>query len=40
MLNNVDLYYEHLFNDFSGSPRVLRDALYSEVNSYVYSLQR
>lgn len=32
MSNNIDLYYVHLFNDFSGSPRVLRDALDSEVN--------
>lgn len=32
MSNNVDLYYIHLFNDFSGSPRVLRDAIDSEVN--------
>jgi glycosyltransferase involved in cell wall biosynthesis len=32
MSNNVDLYYVHLFNDFSGSPRVLRDAIDSEVN--------
>jgi glycosyltransferase involved in cell wall biosynthesis len=32
MSNNVDLYYVHLFNDYSGSPRVLRDAIDSEVN--------
>jgi glycosyltransferase involved in cell wall biosynthesis len=25
--NKTDLYYVHLFNDFSGSPRVLRDAI-------------
>jgi glycosyltransferase involved in cell wall biosynthesis len=31
MFNNVDLYYIHLFNDFSGSPRVLRDAIDSEI---------
>lgn len=28
----TDLYYVHLFNDFSGSPRVLRDAIDSELN--------
>lgn len=43
MLNNVDLYYVHLFNDFSGSPRVLRDAIDSEVNessnTYVFTSQ-
>ncbi len=33
MSNNVDLYYVHLFNDFSGSPRVLRDAIESEVTN-------
>lgn len=33
MSNNVDLYFVHLFNDFSGSPRVLRDAIESEVNN-------
>lgn len=27
MLKNTDLYYVHLFNDFSGSPRVIRDAI-------------
>lgn len=27
----IDLYYVHLFNDFSGSPRVLRDAIDSEL---------
>tara|TARA_R110001599_G_scaffold99341_1_gene254707 strand:- start:6614 stop:7720 length:1107 start_codon:yes stop_codon:yes gene_type:complete len=41
MSNNVDLYYIHLFNDFSGSPRVLRDAIDSEVtdsnNTYVFT---
>lgn len=41
MSNNVDLYYVHLFNDFSGSPRVLRDAIDSEVNepsnTYVFT---
>jgi glycosyltransferase involved in cell wall biosynthesis len=33
MSNNTDLYYVHLFNDFSGSPRVLRDAIDSQLNS-------
>lgn len=41
MANNVDLYYVHLFNDFSGSPRVLRDAIESQVNdssnTYVFT---
>jgi glycosyltransferase involved in cell wall biosynthesis len=41
MSDNVDLYYVHLFNDFSGSPRVLRDAIVSEVNdasrTYVFT---
>lgn len=41
MSNNVDLYYVHLFNDFSGSPRVLKDAIESEVtdshNTYVFT---
>lgn len=41
MNKKVDLYYIHLFNDFSGSPRVLRDAIDSEVNdpqnTYVFS---
>ncbi|PMG09909.1 hypothetical protein BCU98_07210 [Vibrio splendidus] len=41
MSNNVDLYYVHLFNDFSGSPRVLRDAIESQVtlssNTYVFT---
>jgi hypothetical protein len=31
-MNNVDLYYIQLFNDFSGSPRVLRDAVDSDLN--------
>jgi len=35
------LYYVHLFNDFSGSPRVLRDAIDSQVNdsdnTYVFT---
>lgn len=39
MSNNVDLYYVHLFNDFSGSPRVLRDAIETQSvspdNTYV-----
>lgn len=43
MSNNIDLYYVHLFNDFSGSPRVLRDAIDSEVNepsnTYVFTSQ-
>jgi len=38
---NRDLYYIHLFNDYSGSPRVLRDAIDSNVNdaesTYVFS---
>lgn len=33
MSNNTDLYFVHLFNDFSGSPRVLRDAIDSQLNS-------
>ncbi len=37
----TDLYYVHLFNDFSGSPRVLRDAIDSEVhtakNTYIFT---
>ena len=33
MSNGNDLYYIHLFNDFSGSPRVLSDAINCEVNS-------
>ena len=41
MLKNTDLYYVHLFNDFSGSPRVLRDAIDSEVcdskNTFVFT---
>lgn len=31
MSNNINLFYVHLFNDFSGSPRVLRDAIDSKV---------
>lgn len=31
MSNNLDLFYIHLFNDFSGSPRVFRDAIDSEI---------
>ncbi|PTP72405.1 glycosyltransferase family 4 protein [Vibrio splendidus] len=34
MPSNVDLYYIHLFNDFSGSPRVLRDGIDSEITSF------
>lgn len=38
---NRDLYYIHLFNDYSGSPRVLRDAIDSNANdaesTYVFS---
>jgi len=33
MSSNFDLYYVHLYNDFSGSPRVLRDAIDTGVNS-------
>lgn len=29
----TDLYFVHLYNDFSGSPRVLRDAMDSRLNS-------
>ena len=39
MANNVDLLYVHLFNDFSGSPRVFKDAIESNIdtsnNTYV-----
>jgi glycosyltransferase involved in cell wall biosynthesis len=34
MSNNVDLFYVHLFNDFSGSPRVFKDAIDSDINGY------
>lgn len=41
MTNKIDLYYVHLFNDFSGSPRVLRDAIDSEIceadNTFVFT---
>lgn len=41
MSNNIDLFYVHLFNDFSGSPRVLRDAIDSKVvnckNTFVFT---
>jgi len=41
MSNNVDLFYVHLFNDFSGSPRVFKDAIDSEIgnldNTYVFT---
>lgn len=41
MSKNLDLYYVHLFNDFSGSPRVLRDAIDCELNdsdnTYVFT---
>jgi glycosyltransferase involved in cell wall biosynthesis len=32
MSNNTDLFYVHLFNDFSGSPRVFKDAIDSNIN--------
>ncbi|NRF27187.1 glycosyltransferase family 4 protein [Vibrio coralliilyticus] len=32
MSNKTDLYYVHLFNDFSGSPRVFRDAIESKTH--------
>jgi glycosyltransferase involved in cell wall biosynthesis len=32
MPNNIDLLYVHLFNDFSGSPRVFKDAIDSNIN--------
>lgn len=32
MSNNIDLFYVHLFNDFSGSPRVFKDAIDSDIN--------
>ncbi|WP_158088303.1 glycosyltransferase family 4 protein [Colwellia chukchiensis] len=39
--SKTDLYYIHLYNDFSGSPRVLRDAIDSEVHqsqqTYVFT---
>lgn len=31
MLKDTDLYYIHLFNDFSGSPRVIRDAIDAQI---------
>jgi len=38
---NIDLYYIHLFNDFSGSPRVLRDAIDCHIckkeNTFVFT---
>lgn len=34
MSNRKDLFYIHLFNDFSGSPRVLKDAIDSVVNEF------
>jgi glycosyltransferase involved in cell wall biosynthesis len=41
MSSNVDVFYIHLFNDFSGSPRVFRDAIDSEItkveNTYVFT---
>jgi glycosyltransferase involved in cell wall biosynthesis len=41
MKKNVDLFYVHLFNDFSGSPRVFRDAINSGLtesqNTYVFT---
>lgn len=41
MKKNVDLFYVHLFNDFSGSPRVFRDAINSGIsesqNTYVFT---
>ena len=41
MTKQTDLYYVHLFNDFSGSPRVLRDAIESSIvpseNTYVFT---
>jgi glycosyltransferase involved in cell wall biosynthesis len=41
MSNNIDLFYVHLFNDFSGSPRVLRDAIDSKVmntsNTFIFT---
>lgn len=39
MTSNIDVFFIHLFNDFSGSPRVFKDAIDSEVsnpkNTYV-----
>ncbi|QHS14360.1 glycosyltransferase family 4 protein [Shewanella sp. Arc9-LZ] len=39
MKKSVDIFYVHLFNDFSGSPRVFRDAINSGIstpnNTYV-----
>lgn len=32
MKKDIDLYYVHLFNDYSGSPRVLKDAIDCGVN--------
>ncbi|HGO5294081.1 TPA: glycosyltransferase family 4 protein [Photobacterium damselae subsp. damselae] len=32
MKKDIDLYYIHLFNDYSGSPRVLKDAIDCNVN--------
>ncbi len=41
MSNNTDIFYIHLFNDFSGSPRVFRDAIDSEItkseNTYIFT---
>ncbi|GAW96965.1 MULTISPECIES: glycosyltransferase family 4 protein [Colwellia] len=41
MSSNVDVFYIHLFNDFSGSPRVFRDAIDSEItkaeSTYVFT---
>ncbi|UUO23045.1 glycosyltransferase family 4 protein [Colwellia sp. M166] len=34
MSNNIDLFYVHLFNDFSGSPRVFKDAIDSNINNF------
>ena len=30
--NNIDIYFVHLFNDFSGSPRVLKDVIDLKLN--------
>lgn len=43
MKNTIDLYYIHLYNDFSGSPRVLKDAIESTKstpeNTYLFTSQ-
>jgi glycosyltransferase involved in cell wall biosynthesis len=31
-MKSTDLYYIHLFNDYSGSPRVFKDAIDSDIN--------